>query len=228
MNATSGVIPPAPLFYRLLEMALSDALNSSNSQRYETQVSLPPHAREELRWWDSHMVKWEITPFQGDRHNRLRCLTNGLGLSMSRSTDRRSMVSGREPDAHKLPQLLAASLTFLKYKSKLSVLLRLDNTSALAYINNLGGTVSPELVDLAKTQWMWCLERNIHITAQHLPGVQNHIADVESWTMVDRSDWKLNPILFKRIINIFGPIEVDQFASRLTDFGKLSTLHWIL
>jgi hypothetical protein len=113
-------------------------------------------------------------------------------------------------------ELLAATLavqTFLKHKTRLSVLLGLDNTSAVAYINNLGGTVSPELVDLAKTLWMWCLERNIHITAQHLPGAQNHIADVESRTMVDRSDWKL---LFKRIVNLFGPIEVDLFASRLT------------
>ena len=116
-------------------------------------------------------------------------------------------------------ELLATTLavqTFLKHKTRLSVLLRLDNTSAVAYINNLGGTISPELVDLAKTLWMWCLERNIHITAQHLPGAQNRIADVESRTMVDRSDWKLNPILFKRIVNLFGPIEVDIFASRLT------------
>ena len=139
---------------------------------------------------------------------------------MSKSTDRRSVVSVREPDAYKLPiELLAATLavqTFLKHKTRLSVLLRLDNTSAVAYINNLGGTVSPELVYLAKTLWMWCLERTIHITAQHLPGAQNHIADAESRTMVDRSDWKLNPILFKRIVNLFGPIEVDLFASRLT------------
>lgn len=27
---------------------------------------------------------------------------------------------------------------------------------------------------------MWCLEKNIHITAQHLPGVQKHIANAES------------------------------------------------
>ena len=40
MNATSRVIPPAPLFYRHLQMALSEALNS-NSQCYETQVSSP-------------------------------------------------------------------------------------------------------------------------------------------------------------------------------------------
>ena len=46
-------------------------------------------------------------------------------------------------------ELLAATLaaqTFLKDKTRMSVLLRLDNTTAVAYINNLGGTVSKELV----------------------------------------------------------------------------------
>ena len=116
-------------------------------------------------------------------------------------------------------ELLAATLavhTFLKNKSRVSVLLRLDNTMALAYINNLGGTVSKELVDLAKNLWMWCLKRNIHITAQHLPGVQNQIADAESQTMMDQSDWRLNPVLFRRIVSHFGLIEVDLCASRLT------------
>ena len=96
-------------------------------------------------------------------------------------------------------ELLAATLavhTFLKNKTRISVLLRLDN---------LGGTVPKELVDLAKNLWMWCLKRNIHITAQHLPGVQNQIADAESRTMIDRSDWRLNPVLFRRIVTSLGP-----------------------
>ena len=96
-------------------------------------------------------------------------------------------------------ELLAATLavqTFTKDRTGLSVLLRIDNTTAVAYINNLGGTVSRELLNLAKDLWMWCLERNIHITAQHLPGVMNHIADAESRTMRDRLDWKLNPVSY--------------------------------
>ena len=64
--------------------------------------------------------------------------------------------------------------------------------------------------------WMWCLERNIHITAQHLPRVQNCIADAESWMMHDQSDWQLNSVLFNRIVNLFGPVEADMFASHLT------------
>ena len=73
-----------------------------------------------------------------------------------------------------------------------------------------------ELVDLAKSLWMWCLERSIHIIAQHLPGVQNVVADAESRTMTDRSDWQLNPAIFNRITYLFGPIEMDLFSSRLT------------
>ena len=71
-------------------------------------------------------------------------------------------------------------------KHRTTILLRLDNTSAVAYINNRGGTVSQNLVILAKNLWMWCLERNIHITAQHLPKSQNTAADEEYQTMVDR------------------------------------------
>ena len=62
-------------------------------------------------------------------------------------------------------ELLAATLavnTFLKNKTRMPVLLRLDNTCAVAY---LGGTISKELVYLAKSLWMWCLERDIQITA---------------------------------------------------------------
>ena len=34
--------------------------------------------------------------------------------------------------------------------------------------------------------------------------------------MRDRTDWKLSPAIFDRINHIFGHLEVDLFASRLT------------
>ena len=65
----------------------------------------------------------------------------------------------------------------------MSILLRIDNTTTVAYINNLGGTASKELVILTRDLWMWCLERNIHIAPVHLPGVLNAIADTDSRQM---------------------------------------------
>ena len=106
--------------------------------------------------------------------------------------------------------------SFAKLKSRISILLRIDNTTAVAYINNLGGTVSSELVQLTRSLWMWCLERNIHITAQYLPGSQNVIADAESRVATNRIDWRLNPAIFAKIDHLFGPLKVDLFATRLS------------
>ena len=117
-------------------------------------------------------------------------------------------------------ELLAATLalkTFVKNKKGISVLLKIDNTTAVAYINYQGGTVSKELVALTRDLWMWCLERNIHIQAQHLPGVLNQVADMESRSMRDRSDWKLDHRIFLKVNRRYGPLEVDLFASRLTN-----------
>ena len=117
-------------------------------------------------------------------------------------------------------ELLAATLaiqTFAKERSGISVLLRIDNTTAVAYINRKGGTVSPTLSHLEKTMWLWCMERNISLKAQHLPGVMNSIADRESRAWSDRSEWKLSPKIFQRINSQLGPLSTDLFASRLSN-----------
>ena len=116
-------------------------------------------------------------------------------------------------------EMMAATLalkTFAKDRTGISVLLRIDNMTAVAYINNQGGTVSEQLVHLTRDLWMWCLERNIHIQAQYLPGSLNTVADRESRSMRDRSDWMLDGSIFKRINLLFSPLEVDLFTSRLT------------
>ena len=66
-----------------------------------------------------------------------------------------------------------------------------------------------------KELWTWCLLKDISIRAQHLPGILNGVADAESREFKDRSDRKLNPALFEKIEQIWGPIEVHLFAPRL-------------
>ena len=52
--------------------------------------------------------------------------------------------------------------------------------------------------------------------AEHLPGKDNLVADQESRSMKDRSNWMLNPLVFNQIQFQMGPLEIDLFASRLT------------
>ena len=54
-------------------------------------------------------------------------------------------------------ELLAATLAvkaFLKDQRGVSVKLQLDNQTAVPYINNMGGTVFPQLTNLSKALWM--------------------------------------------------------------------------
>lgn len=67
---------------------------------------------------------------------------------------------------------LAAYLTikaFTKRTGVTSILLRMDNVTVFAYVNNMGGTHSPAMSSLAIEIWKWCIARSIRIRAEHVP-----------------------------------------------------------
>ena len=80
-------------------------------------------------------------------------------------TNRRPLVHTGEESPHQLPGATSATLVvkcFAKDQRGLTILLKMDNTTAIAYINRRGGTISPELNYLAKDLWLWCLERETY------------------------------------------------------------------
>ena len=111
---------------------------------------------------------------------------------------------------------------FLKNQSNLTVKLRLDNRTAVTYINNQRGTHSASLTSLTLQLWKWCLQQNILITAEHLPGVTNVGADREARTFIDSSDWKLQPEIIQCFLKNRA---IDLFATRLTNQLK-SHVSW--
>ena len=44
--------------------------------------------------------------------------------------------------------------------------------------------------------------------------------------MLDRTDWKLNPVIFQEINNLYGPLDIDLFASRLSTQCPLFFSWW--
>ena len=87
--------------------------------------------------------------------------------------------------------------------------------SAVSYVNKLGGTKSKDLNTLMKKIWQWCQDKKICLTAEHLPGTQNVIADWYSRNVNDSIDWALDRDIFLQIQKLVGNLEVDLFASRL-------------
>ena len=73
--------------------------------------------------------------------------------------------------------------------------LQIDNTKAIAYVNNMGGSKSTELDQLAFQIWEWCITRHISLSAVHIAGRLNTGADEKSRVFSDNHEWMLNSCL---------------------------------
>ena len=69
--------------------------------------------------------------------------------------------------------------------------------------------------DLAVSIWEWCKSRYIWITAVHIQGRENIIADEKSRAFDDNTEWSLNEKVFQFIVDNWRVPSVDLFASRL-------------
>ena len=78
--------------------------------------------------------------------------------------------------------------------------LRLDNTTVVAlYINKQGGTHSPALTTQALELWAVALAAGVSVTAQHITGIQNGVADTACRELDSRTEWTLDKQIFQSI-----------------------------
>ena len=90
-----------------------------------------------------------------------------------------------------------------------------NNTTAMNYVNEMGGTESPICNGITTTIWDWCVANDAWITCSHILGKENTMADVVSCIVNDRHEWKLNVHIFCQLHGVFGTPVVDLFALRL-------------
>ena len=135
--------PFSPLLSKSTDGSLSNTLEN-HSQDHEGLVTLPPARLEEVEWWDTEMSKW----------NGKALLKRGIDMIIdsdaslqgwkARCGEQTTGGAWSHQEAELLInclELLAATLavqSFAKDKCKISILLRIDNTTAVAYINHLG------------------------------------------------------------------------------------------
>ena len=114
-------------------------------------------------------------------------------------------------------ELLAAFLALQSFvsQSNIHVRLKLDNTTAVSYINNMGGIRSEPLNTLAKQIWHWCMSREIWLSAQYVPGDLNAEADSASRLFSEDLEWSLHPTIFSELQSTIWSPDIDLFASRL-------------
>ena len=227
-TASVKAIWQAPLHYRALQSMINSIVPPGQSlvnmvAKFSITLTLTKEAKNNLTWWTSlnrHMaMESPLYPWVLDMIVESDASNTGWGARCG-EIQTGGRWSARETLNHinyfKLLATFLATQCFAKQKYNITILLKMDNVTAVTYINKLGGTHSQSLCQLALSIWNWCLQQNIFLIAEHLPGKQNTLADEESRNMKDRCDWMLNPLIFNQIQHIMGPLQIDLFASRLT------------
>ena len=160
-------------------------MESKTSKGNLDKMSLSANAKQELKWWVDKMdhslnlirkpaIKLKIYPDAS--------LHGWCGSLGSVSTGGQWSAAEFVENINYL-ELRAAFLvikTFLKEVENKHVKIMIDNTSAVSIINNMGTCKSEICNDIAVKIWQFCIANNSLITAAHIPGVDNVVADKES------------------------------------------------
>ena len=91
-----------------------------------------------------------------------------------------------------------------------------DNTTAIACVNKKGTSRSPPCHSVTLQIWKWAENNKIHITAAHIPGVENVVADRESRKLHRDGEWMLQSNILLKLFELFNTHpDIDLFASRV-------------
>ncbi len=205
-----------------LRAALQDKHRAllASSHNWDAVTTLSAETLQELQWWLNEIFDWNgraIIPQPHEVVLETDASESGWGAFLQ--PDRQALGSWsieereRSNNYRELRAVELAVEAFLPHLHGKRVQVATDNTATMAYINHMGGRTR-ELSVVAERLWRLCLTAGIQLAAVFLPGVQNTRADALS-RFHDRSDWQLNPELFSELDRLWGPHDVDMFASRL-------------
>ena len=90
-----------------------------------------------------------------------------------------------------------------------------DNTTAVAYLRNQGGTLSESLNEETQQILRWAEERKVSLVPQFILGKENVVADsLSRGSQVIGTEWSLSPEVFQELRKKW-PVSVDLFATSL-------------
>ena len=207
------------LHYRSLEIDKISALKTSGSN-YNAVMELCPRSINDLNWWIGNisLASKSIVKSHPSYIIKSDASTLGWGAVLdSQAIGGRWTVSESSSHINYLELLAAffALKAFCLNCQRCTVQLQLDNSTAVTYINNMGGTKSLVLNELTIQMWEWSIKHSIWISAVHIAGASNHEADKKSRIFHDQHEYMLNVSSFRTIVAKYPNLYVDLFASRL-------------
>ena len=208
------------LHYRQMEHAKSEALKR-NQGNFEAPVKLTKEAEKEIDWWIDNVQNayYPIEKTKPEIEIKTDASTSGGWGAVCGSVETGGRWNDNEKDLNiNALELLAVEYGLKSFKTQVAgkhVKILTDNTCAVTYVKNMGGSKSMLCNSIANRIWCWCEVENVWLTIAHIPGKKNVDADRKSRVFNDFTEWKLNHEIFLKIEEKLGTPEIDLFASRL-------------
>lgn len=216
LHSCAIAVCPAPLYYRNLQFQL----NKDIGDDWEKIIYLNQGSLEDLTWWTTNIPKWNGAPWRRPAPTmtiKTDASMEGWGAVLSPGAEAQGYWSIPEKTLHiNILEIMAVKLGLYALANTVAgthLMIRSDNTTALAYIRKMGGTKNIHCSKIAIEIWKWALARGVYLYTQHIPGHLNVTADRLS-RQVDHTDFQLDRNIFLKIQNLWGPIKLDMFARK--------------
>ncbi len=223
MSAAVVGLSLARLKERPLLKAVQRALAAGAS--WDTPIILEHETVEACSWWLHQMREWNgvsLLPATPSATLTTDASADGYGCTIQldpllpplRSQFIVSTAqSGRSSNWRELKAILQAFQLYGDLLAGQTLLIRADNTTALACIRKQGSR-EDQLNTLAEQIWQLAIQHDVRLQVEYLPGHLNSVADgLSRWILHDPAGWQLHPAVFLHLYRTWGPFSVDLFAS---------------
>ena len=206
--------------YRAIEHDKITALKNSKGN-FDSHICLSNSATQELHWWLLNLpnsFNFVVKPVVDVTMNSDASLSGWGGVMGEVSTGGHWTPDEANHHINYL-EILAAYFVLKSFHQDIvnkHVKIMIDNTTAVAIINNMGTCHSDPCNSVACEIWKFCERNGIWLTAAYIPGKQNITADLESRIKNIDTEWMLNPqCLAQALCSIPFSTLIDLFASRI-------------
>ena len=217
MTSASLAVRPAPLHYRGLQRMIIKVVDHNN---WDVLIPMSNPAMKDLLWWIQEGSNWVSAPIVPPLPQvviKTDASHKGWGAVCGNTRSQGPWTKEQVENCHiNVLETLAIKyglLALCPNRKNVCIKILTDNTTAMSYILKKGGTKVKEISDIALDCWDWALSRGITLIINHIPGIENVLADKESRIFTDPSDWQLNPMVCEQIQKMWGRFYVDLFAS---------------
>ena len=171
---------------------------------YDQPVILPSSAKHDLHWWVNNVETAYNVVSHGEPALTMTtdAFKTGWGCPLHEALTGCQWTPEEASEHINFLEIKAVLLGLQSFFDKVScknVEVLIDNTTAVSCINQMGTCHSEKLNCIVIEIWEWCIQHDVWLTAAHIPGPMNIIADQE---ISSDLEWVLDLKIYKEAVEL--------------------------